>query len=182
MRHLKASKRLGRTTAHRKAMMRNLVTSLLEHGQIRTTLAKAKAMRSDFDHMIGLAKRGDLHARRQALAFVKSKTVIDKLFSEYGPLFKDRDGGYTRILKLGRRLGDNAEIALIQMIQEEEKAQPAAKAKKAKIEEVKKDLTEKKPKKQKASEKTAPETAKAKETLAEEAAPEKATTEKEGEE
>lgn len=97
-------------------MMRNLVTSLLEHGEIRTTVTKAKEMRKYFDKMIGLGKRNDLHARRQALSYIKSKDIVHKLFEEYGPLYKDRNGGYTRIFKLGRRLGDNAQMALIQMV------------------------------------------------------------------
>ena len=134
MRHLKAGKRLGRTTAHRKALMRNLVTSLLKHGQIKTTVTKAKEMRKDFDKMITLAKRGDLHARRQALSFVMEKNVVAKLFEEFGPLYKDRNGGYTRIYKVGNRLGDNAEMALIQMVGlNEEEAPKKAKAKIAEV-------------------------------------------------
>ncbi len=141
MRHLKAGTRLGRTTAHRKALMRNLVTSLLEHGQIRTTLTKAKAMRKEFDKMIGLAKRGDLHARRQALSFVQNKDVVAKLFAEYGPLYAERNGGYTRILKLQNRLGDNAQLALIQMVGLDEAAEaPKKPAKKAALDEVKTEL------------------------------------------
>lgn len=116
MRHLKSGKRLGITTSHRKALMRNLITSLLEYGEIETTITKAKEMRKYFDKMIGLGKRNDLHARRQALAFVKSKKVVKKLFEEYGPLYADRNGGYTRIYRLGNRLGDNAQMALIQMV------------------------------------------------------------------
>jgi len=122
MRHLKAGKRLGVTTSHRKAMMRNLVTSLLEHGEIKTTITKAKEMRKYLDKMIGLAKRGDLHARRQALSFVKSKDVVGRLFDEFGTLYKDRSGGYTRIYRTGFRLGDNAEMALIQMVDLERKS------------------------------------------------------------
>ena len=116
MRHLKAGKRLGVTTSHRKAMMRNLVTSLFEHGQIQTTITRAKEMRKEVDKMIGYGKKGDLHSRRLALKFVKSKDAMAKLFDEYGPLYKDRNGGYTRILKLGNRLGDNALLALIQLV------------------------------------------------------------------
>jgi len=116
MRHLKAGKRLGVTTSHRKAMMRNLVTALLEHGEIQTTITRAKEMRKYFDKMIGLGKKRDLHSRRQALAFVKSKEAVKKLFDEYGPLYEDRNGGYTRIYRLGQRLGDNAQMALIQMV------------------------------------------------------------------
>jgi len=116
MRHLKAGKRLGITTSHRKALMRNLVTALLEHGEIKTTITRAKEMRKYFDKMIGLGKRNDLHARRQALRFIKSREAFKKLFEDYGLLYEERNGGYTRIYKIGRRLGDNAQMALIQMV------------------------------------------------------------------
>jgi large subunit ribosomal protein L17 len=142
MRHLKAGKRLGVTTSHRKAMMRNLVTSLLEHGEIKTTVTKAKEMRKYFDKMIGLGKKNNLHARRQALDFIKSKEVVNKLFEEYGPLYADRSGGYTRIYKIGRRLGDNAQMALIQMVDLQEEAKPEEKASKERIEEIKEELQE----------------------------------------
>ncbi len=139
MRHLKAGKRLGVTTSHRKAMMRNLVTSLLENGEIKTTITRAKEMRKYFDKMIVLGKKNTLHSRRQALAFVRSDDAIVKLFDEYGPLYKDRSGGYTRIFRLANRLGDNAQLALIQMVGIE----PTVKKTKPKddpIEEVKEDL------------------------------------------
>lgn len=128
MRHLKAGKRLGLTTSHRKAVMRNLVTALLEHGEIKTTLTRAKEMRKYFDKMIGHGKKGTLHSKRQAFSFIKSRDVVAKLFDEYGPLYKDRNGGYTRIFRLGNRLGDNAQMALIQMvgIKESEPVKPAA--------------------------------------------------------
>ena len=116
MRHLKAGKRLGVTTSHRKAMMRNLVTSLLEHGQIKTTLVRAKEMRKNIDKMIGYGKKGDLHARRLALKFVKTKDAMKRLFEEYGPLYQDRNGGYTRIYRLNNRLGDNSKMAIIQLV------------------------------------------------------------------
>lgn len=116
MRHLKAGKRLGVTTSHRKALMRNLVTALLEHGEIKTTVTRAKEMRKYFDRMIGLGKRNDLHAKRQAMSFIKTKEAVKRLFEEYGPLYADRSGGYTRIYRIGHRLGDNAEMALIQMV------------------------------------------------------------------
>ena len=96
--------------------MRNMVTSLLEHGEIKTTVAKAKELRKPFDKMIGLGKRGTLHARRQALSFVKSKSMVAKLFDEYATRYADRNGGYTRIFRIGNRLGDNAPMALIQMV------------------------------------------------------------------
>lgn len=116
MRHLKAGKRLGVTSSHRKALMRNLVTALLEHGEIKTTVTRAKEMRRYFDRMISFGKKGDLHARRQVLSFVKSREAVKKLFEEYGPLYIDRNGGYTRIYRIGSRLGDNAQMALIQMV------------------------------------------------------------------
>ncbi|MCG8334949.1 MAG: 50S ribosomal protein L17 [Proteobacteria bacterium] len=142
MRHLKAGKRLGVTTSHRKAMMRNLVTSLLEHGEIKTTVTKAKEMRKYFDKMIGLGKRNDLHAKRQALSFIKSKEAYNKLFEEYGPLYADRNGGYTRIFRIGHRLGDNAQMALIQMVDLEDKVKAEVKESKEKIEEIKEELQE----------------------------------------
>lgn len=147
MRHLKSGKRLGVTTSHRRAMMRNLVTALFEHGQIKTTLTRAKEMRKDVDKMIGYAKRGDLHSRRRALAFVKSKDAMERLFDELGDLYKDRNGGYTRIFKLGNRLGDNAKMALIQLIDldgKEEKQEKKVKEEKQSeaIEAVKADLVE----------------------------------------
>ena len=117
MRHLKAGRRLGVTTSHRRAMMRNLVTSILEKGEIKCTLARAKEVRKPLEKMITLAKRGDLHARRQALSFVKSKEAISQLFDELGERFSDRQGGYCRVIKLGQtRLGDNAEMAIVQLI------------------------------------------------------------------
>jgi large subunit ribosomal protein L17 len=142
MRHLKAGKRLGVTTAHRKAMMRNLVTALLEHGEIKTTVTRAKEMRKYFDKMIGLGKKADLHARRQALSFIKSKDAVSKLFDEYGPLYADRNGGYTRIFKIARRLGDNAQMALIQMVDLQEEPKVEEKASKERIEEIKEELQE----------------------------------------
>lgn len=140
MRHLKGGKRLGVTTSHRKAMMRNLVTALLEHGEIRTTITKAKEMRKYFDKMIGLGKRDSLHTRRQALSFIKSKDVVKKLFEEYGPLYENRNGGYTRIYRLGRRLGDNSQMALIQMVGLEESAEPVKEVSTDTIDEVKEEL------------------------------------------
>ena len=130
------------TTSHRKALMRNLVTALLEHGEIQTTLARAKELRKYFDKMIGHGKKGTLHARRQALRFVRSKSVVAKLFQEYAPLYKDRNGGYTRIFRLGNRLGDNAQMALIQMVGLEE-SEIAKASEKELISELKEDLQEK---------------------------------------
>ena len=117
MRHLKAGNRLGVTTAHRLAMMRNMVTSIIENGQITCTLARAKEVRKPLEKMIGLGKRGTLHSRRQALRFVKSKEAMAQLFGDLAERYKDRNGGYCRIIKLGKnRLGDNSEMAIIQLL------------------------------------------------------------------
>ncbi|MCX5896439.1 MAG: 50S ribosomal protein L17 [Proteobacteria bacterium] len=116
MRHLKAGRRLGRTASHRKATLRNMVTSLLEHERIETTEAKAKELKRLADKMITLGKRGDLHARRQAMQIIRSETVGKKLFDDVAPRFKDRSGGYTRILKIRRRLGDNAPVSIIELV------------------------------------------------------------------
>ncbi len=118
MRHRKAGKKLSRNASHRKALMRNLVTELLRHGKIRTTLAKAKAMRSPAEKMITLGKRGDLHARRQALSFIQSKDVVHELFDTIAARYAEREGGYTRILKLGPRKGDAAPMAIIELVEE----------------------------------------------------------------
>ena len=133
MRHLKAGRRLGVTTSHRRAMMRNLVTSILEKGEIKCTLARAKEVRKPLEKMITLAKRGDLHARRQALSFVKSKEAMSQLFDELGERFSDRQGGYCRVIKLGQtRLGDNAEMAIVQLIGSENDQLSSLKSKPAK--------------------------------------------------
>src|SRR6476469_1607046 len=119
MRHHRAGKKLGRDSAHRKAMYANLAGSLIEHGRIKTTVAKAKAVKPFAEQMITLGKRGDLHARRQATAFLRSRDVVHKLFAEVAPLFKDRPGGYTRIIKIGTRPGDSAEMAYLELVDEE---------------------------------------------------------------
>ncbi len=116
MRHRKLHGKLGRTSAHRKAMFRNMVTSLLEHERLETTDAKAKELRRLADRMITLGKRGDLHARRQALSVVRSKDVTAKLFGELAERYKERPGGYTRVLKLRRRVGDAAPLSLIELV------------------------------------------------------------------
>ncbi|MCF6289753.1 MAG: 50S ribosomal protein L17 [Desulfobacterales bacterium] len=116
MRHRKAGNRLGRTSSHRKAMMRNMVTSLLEHERIVTTTPKAKELRKLADRMITLAKRGDLHARRQALAVIRDKAVVAKLFDELKDEYMDRKGGYTRIIRTGTRPGDAASMAIIELV------------------------------------------------------------------
>ena len=119
MRHARAGKKLGRDSAHRKALYSNLAGALIEHGRIKTTVTKAKAVKPHVEHMITLGRRGDLHARRQATAFLRSRDVVHKLFTDVAPLFKDRPGGYTRIIKIGTRPGDSAEMAYIELVDEE---------------------------------------------------------------
>jgi len=119
MRHRKAGKKLNRTREHRRALFRNLVTALLEKERIETTLAKAKAIRPLAEKMITLGKRGDLHARRQALAFIQKKAVVKKLFDEIAPRYQNRPGGYTRIIRTGTRRGDCAEMAIIELVEGE---------------------------------------------------------------
>ena len=116
MRHRKAGVKLGRTGSHRNAMFRNMVTSLLRHERIRTTDTKAKEVRRWADHVITLAKRGDLHARRQALAIVNDKNVVHQLFEKAQELFGSRPGGYTRLIKMGRRPGDAAPMTLVELV------------------------------------------------------------------
>ena len=119
MRHRKSGAKLNRTSSHRKAMFRNMVTSLFKHDRIKTTDAKAKELRKYADKMITLAKRGDLHARRQALAFIREKDVVHQLFNDANAKFSSRNGGYTRIIKLGPRSGDAAPMAMIELIIDE---------------------------------------------------------------
>ena len=116
MRHRKAGKRLGRNSSHQQAMMRNMVTSLLEHERIVTTTPKAKELRKLADKMITLGKRGDLHARRQALSVIRSKKVVDKLFTKLKEEYMGRNGGYTRIIRTGNRSGDAASMAIIELV------------------------------------------------------------------
>jgi large subunit ribosomal protein L17 len=118
MRHNKSGRRLGRNSSHRLAMLRNMVTSLIEHEKITTTDIRAKELRKLADRMITLGKRGDLHARRQALQVIQDRKVVAKLFDMIGPRFKDRPGGYTRIIKLGVRLGDKAPLSQIELVVE----------------------------------------------------------------
>ncbi len=126
MRHKKAGKRLGRTTPHRRAMIRNMVTSLLEHERIVTTTPKAKEVRKVADSMITLAKRGDLHARRQALSFIQDKKVVAKLFNELRDHYMDRNGGYTRIIRTGNRTGDAAPMAILELVHFQLAEEPAS--------------------------------------------------------
>jgi large subunit ribosomal protein L17 len=116
MRHQKAGRKLGRDSAHRKALYSNLTGALIEHGRIRTTEAKAKEVRPIAEKMITLGKRGDLHAHRQAVAFLRSKSVAHKLFAEVAPRFAERPGGYTRVVKLDPRQGDNAPMAYLELV------------------------------------------------------------------
>lgn len=116
MRHKRAGRRLGRTSSHRLAMVRNMVTSLLEHERIVTTTPKAKEVRKVAEKMITLAKRGDLHARRQALSFVRDKNVVAKLFGPLKDEYMTRNGGYTRIIQTGNRIGDAASMAILEMV------------------------------------------------------------------
>ncbi|MEA3361531.1 MAG: 50S ribosomal protein L17 [Thermodesulfobacteriota bacterium] len=116
MRHRKAGRKLGRNSSHRRAVLRNMVTSLFRHEEISTTLAKAKMLQPIADKMITLAKRGDLHARRQALSYMMDKDIAHKLFDELKDRLSERQGGYSRILKAGNRNGDNAPMAIIQLL------------------------------------------------------------------
>ena len=119
MRHRKAGRKLGRTSSHRRAMLRNMVTSLFKNEQIVTTDAKAKEIRPVAEKMITLAKRGDLHARRQALGYIKDKSTTHKLFGELKDRFMERQGGYLRIVKKGTRKGDAAGISVVQLLESE---------------------------------------------------------------
>jgi large subunit ribosomal protein L17 len=116
MRHQRSGKKLGRDSAHRKALYANLAGALIEHGRIKTTEAKAKAVRPIVEKMITLGRRGDLASRRQALAFLRSQDIVHVLFAEVAPRFADRDGGYTRIVKLGQRAGDGADTAYLELV------------------------------------------------------------------
>src|SRR6185295_2232765 len=116
MRHGNTNRKLNRTSAHRKAMFANMSASLIKHEQIVTTLPKAKELRPIVEKLITLGKRGDLHARRQAIAQMRDETQVQKLFGVVGPRYKDRQGGYIRILKAGFRYGDNAALAVIELL------------------------------------------------------------------
>ena len=134
MRHQQIGRSLSRTWSHRKAMFRNMVTSLLDIEQIVTTEAKAKELRRVAERMITLGKRGTPHARRQALAFIRGHQVVEKLFDKLAVRYQNRPGGYTRIVKLGNRRGDNALVVMIELVDREEKkaAKPAGDKEKAK--------------------------------------------------
>jgi len=126
MRHRKQGRKLNRTASHRKAMFANMSVALIEHEQIVTTLPKAKELRSVVDKLITLGKRGDLHARRQAVARTRDEAAAKKLIEVLGPRYKDRNGGYTRVLKAGFRYGDNAPMAVIELVDRDVDAKGAA--------------------------------------------------------
>jgi len=183
MRHRNKVKKLGRTKSHRKATLRNLALAILTHHQIKTTLAKAKAARSVVERLITYGKKDTVHARRLAFKFLQSRDLVKKLFDEIAPTFSERDGGYTRIIKLGQRSGDGAQMAVLQLVGFEEhliegkektrkKARKKPKVKeKAPAEEPKKEVKEKKkPAAKKKAAKTAAPKKAAKETKPVEAA------------
>jgi len=156
MRHRVAGRKLSRHTQHRELMFRNMVVSLLQHERIKTTLAKGKELRSWADRIISLGKQGTLHARRRAFALLRDKGIIQKLFDEIAPKFKDREGGYTRIYRLGWRQGDGAPLSLVELATyapPEEKKKSTIKKAKEVIEKVTPKKREKVEKKEKEKEK-----------------------------
>jgi len=152
MRHRVAGRKLSRHTQHRELMLRNMLVSLLQYERIRTTLAKGKELRRWADRIVSLGKRGTLHARRRAFALLRDKAIVKKLFDEIAPKFKDREGGYTRVYKLGWRQGDAAPLSLVELVTfahpEEKKKSTIAKAKEVleKVTPKKKEKVEKKEK------------------------------------
>ena len=116
MRHAIRGRRLGRTTAHRRAMFRNQLASMVEHGRITTTLQKAKELQPIFEKCVTKGKRGTVHARRQVRRWISNRDLVKKLFDDIAPRMSDRDGGYTRVLKLGPRKGDGAEMAILELV------------------------------------------------------------------
>ena len=151
MKHRVVGRRLDRTTEHRTAMFRNLVTSLFRHERIKTTTPKAKEIKRYADKFITLAKAGTAHARRQANRDIRDVEVLNKLFETLGPRFKTRPGGYTRIVHVGRRVGDSAEMSVIELV---ERSAPAEQGDKAKAEKPEGEATKKKPAKKAKAEKT----------------------------
>ncbi|MBO9424939.1 MULTISPECIES: 50S ribosomal protein L17 [Stappiaceae] len=125
MRHGKSGRKLNRTASHRKAMFANMAASLIKHEQIVTTLPKAKEMKPIIDKLITLGKRGDLHARRQAISQIRDVAMVKKLFDTLGERYKDREGGYSRVLKAGFRYGDNAPMAVIELVDRDPEARGA---------------------------------------------------------
>jgi large subunit ribosomal protein L17 len=146
MRHLKAGRKLGRTTSHRKALMANMATSLIEHKSIVTTTPKAKEARGVVERLVTFAKKGDLASRRQVLKTVRNKALVKELFEEIAPKYKDRNGGYTRIIKIGFRKGDNASLAIFELVGFEgvqaEKIEKARQKREAKVAEERKKVEE----------------------------------------
>jgi len=128
MRQGKSGSKLGRTSSHRKAMLRNMVTSFLKYEMVKTTDVKAKELKRVAEKMITLGKRGDLHARRQALAFVRDPSVVGKLFSDLSERYRERAGGYTRIVKMGFRTGDNAPLSMLEFIDAVQRQKPKKKS------------------------------------------------------
>ena len=159
MRHLKAGRILGRSSAHRKALFRNMVTALIDRERIRTTLAKAKELRGKVEKTITLGKKGTLHARRHALKLVADKDSLKKIFGPLAERYANRPGGYTRVIKLGHRLGDDAPMAFIELVDREDEPpiKPPVKGKKKVEETAKKTVAGKKIKKPKKDKKDAKE-------------------------
>jgi large subunit ribosomal protein L17 len=139
VRHRKSGRKLGRDASHRKALYANLTGQLIEHGRIKTTIAKAKEVRPIAEQMITLGRRGGVHSRRQALKFLRSQDVVHKLFSDVGPRFKDREGGYSRIVRIGPRLGDAAEMAYLELV---DFTPPAPRPRRRDVEEVQEPVEE----------------------------------------
>jgi len=131
MRHRRTGRKLGRTSSHRKAMFRNMVTDFLDKERIITTVAKAKELRPFAEKMITLGKRDNLHSRRRALSIIRRKSVVHKLFDSLAPRYADRNGGFTRIIRLGFRKGDSAETAIIELVDREGEKDTPKKSKKA---------------------------------------------------
>jgi len=154
MRHSVAGRKLSRHTQHREWMFRNMLVSLLTHERIKTTLPKAKELRSWADKMITLGKKGDLHARRRAFDLLRDRAAVKKLFDEVAPRFKDRVGGYTRVLKMGWRLGDAAPLSLVEL---SSYAPSSEKEKKSTVKKAKEVLKKVAPKKKERGAKAAPE-------------------------
>jgi large subunit ribosomal protein L17 len=151
MRHRKAGYKLGRNTSHRRALLRNLATSILLEDRVETTITKAKAVRPHVEKLITLGKRGDVHARRQALAFLQTRDAVSRLFDTVAPRYGDRQGGYLRIIRTGFQRGDGAEKAFIELLGAEqvldEKRQKRAEARAKRREELQAQLAEEQPEK-----------------------------------
>ena len=147
MRHLNAGRKLNRTSAHRKALFKNMVLALIRHERIKTTDPKAKELRRIADRMVTLGKQNDLAARRRAFAFMQSHEAVKKLFDEIAPRFKDRNGGYTRVIKFGHRRGDAAMLSVIEFTGQEEET----KAKKPRRRSAKKEAATEQPRKRAAA-------------------------------